>query len=371
MSDGRLWWLALSAVPGIGPATFHRLVDRFGDAERALLAPPDKVADLLTAEVIQALAQNRKDGPLAAAERILSASERAGAQILLATDAEFPPALHDLGPVPPVLYIRGSAEVLTAPAVGVVGTRRPSGYGRAVAADVGDELGAAGVVVVSGLAIGVDGIAQAAAIDAGGRSVAVLPSPIDRIYPPNHRSLAERILTTGGALVSEVPPGRAIGKPDFARRNRIIAGLPRTVVVIEAPDRSGALLTAAAAVAIGRELFAVPGPIDSPQSQGTNRLIADHLATLLTSPAALIHQSRALVPVPGRVAVGLSEVEQRVLDRVVRRSASIEELQGETGLGTPSLASALTLLEARGLVSAYAGATFHPTTAARRMSRER
>ena len=369
MTDGRIWWLALSAIPGVGPATFHRLIERFGDAERALRTAGERGSDLLTPEVILALLQNQRDGPLTAAERIVAASERVDARIVLATDPEFPPALGDLGPVPPVLYVRGSLEVLTAPAVGVVGTRRPSGYGRSVAADIGDELGAAGLVLVSGLAIGVDGIAQAAAIDAGGRSVGVLPSPIDRVYPPNHRSLAERILITGGALVSEVPPGRAIGKPDFARRNRIIAGLPQTVVVVEAPDRSGALLTAHAAVTFGRELLAVPGQIGSPQSQGTNRLIADHLATLLTSPAALIQQAGRRAHEAGRASVGLSDAEQRVLEKVVRRSASIEELQRATGLATGSLASALTLLESRGLVAAYAGATFHPTTAARRMYR--
>ena len=164
-----------------------------------------------------------------------------------------------------------------------------------------------------------------------------------------------------------MPPGRLIGKPDFARRNRIIAGLTPLVVVVEAPDRSGALLTAQAAVGLGRELLAVPGPIDAAQSQGANRLIADHLATLLTSPAALIQQAGLRPARGGEGPIGLSATERQVLVRVVRRSASIEELQGETGLETGPLASALTLLEARGLVAAYAGATFHPTPAGRRL----
>src|SRR6185295_3447976 len=124
--------------------------------------------------------------------------------------------------------------------------------------------------------------------EAGGRSVAVLPSPLDRIYPPRHRELAERMASSGGALLSEVAPGNVIGRPDFARRNRVIAGLAQAVVVVEAPDRSGALLTASAATQLNRELYAVPGPIDSIASRGCNRLIADQLAAVVTSSAGLL-----------------------------------------------------------------------------------
>ena len=201
---------------------------------------------------------------------------------------------------------------------------------------------------------------------AGGRSVAVLPSPLDRIYPPIHHQLAARILAAGGAVLTELPPGRQPGRPDFARRNRIIAGLAEAVVVVEAPDRSGALLTADAAIGYGRELFAVPGPMDSATSRGTNRLIADHLATLITSPAALLHLvglRRGRIPISVR---SLSEAEGLVLAALLRRSASIEELGDRTRLSTSTLAATLTMLEARGLVTAYAGATFHPTLAARR-----
>src|SRR5207237_2409670 len=164
------------------------------------------------------------------------------------------------------------------------------GYGLSAAAEIADELARAGLTVVSGLAIGIDGRAHLAALEAGGRTVAVLPSPIDRVYPPRHRELAARIVAEGGALVSESPPGRMSGKPDFARRNRIISGLAQATVVVEAPDRSGALLTASAALAQGRELYAVPGPIDSIASRGCNRLIADHQAELVTSPASLLHR---------------------------------------------------------------------------------
>jgi DNA processing protein len=222
------------------------------------------------------------------------------------------------------------------------------------------------VSVVSGLAIGVDAIAHESSLAAGGRSIAVLPSPIDRIYPPVNGELARRLADRGGALLSELPPGRRAGRPDFARRNTIIAALSEAVVIVEAPDRSGALLTADAAIGYGRELFAVPGPMDAATSRGTNRLIADHLATLVTSPSALLH----LIGIHrGRLAVSvraLSEAEGLVLGAVLKRSGSIEELDERLRLSTPLLAATLTMLEARGLVTAYAGATFHPTLAAKR-----
>ena len=204
---------------------------------------------------------------------------------------------------------------------------------------------------------------------AGGRSVAVLPSPLDRVYPPRHRHLAARLVATGGALVSELAPQHSPGRPDFARRNRIIAGLARAVVVVEAPDGSGALLTVAAAIDYGREVFAVPGPIDAIASRGCNRLIADHQATIVTSAAGLLHRIGA-VPGGRPVSVAsLSDAEGMVLNSLLQRPASIEELIGRTKLATGSLASTLTLLESRGLVESYGGATFHPTLMARRIGR--
>jgi DNA processing protein len=198
--------------------------------------------------------------------------------------------------------------------------------------------------------------------------VAVLPSPLDRVYPPRHRALAREIVQGGGALISEVPIGAAVGRPDFARRNRIIAGLSEAVVVVEAPDRSGALLTAAAAISIGRELYAVPGPIDAMASRGCNRLIADHEADMVTSTASLMRLiGKARGERPPAVSA-LSEVEGQLLRHLLERSGSIEELVDRSGQPAASVASALTLLETRGLVNPFGGATFHPTLAARRLA---
>lgn len=365
------YWIALSLVPGVGPVGFARLLRRFGSARAAWAAGPALLAELprIPDDAAVAIARLRRFGVTAVAARVREATRRSGGAVITALDANYPAALAAVDPRPPLLYVAGDPASMAAPCVAIVGTRRATGYGRACATEIADELARAGVTVVSGLALGIDGQAHLATIAAGGRSAAVLPSPLDRIYPPRHRELAARLVATGGALLSELAPDQASGKPDFARRNRIIAGLVRAVVVVEAPDRSGALLTAAAAIGYGREVFAVPGPIDAVASRGCNRLIADHQATIVTSAASLLQRigaERASRPVS---VASLSDAEALVLQQLLQRAGSIEELIGRTGMATGPLASTLTLLEARGLLESYGGATFHPTLVARRIGR--
>jgi len=364
-------WIALSLVPGIGPAGFAHLVRRHGSAAAAWNAGPGGLAGIgrLGAEAAAGFADLRRDGARGLARRIADRTSAAGGRIVTGLDEDYPLALLTLDPRPPTLYVAGDGEALAQRAVGIVGTRRASGYGLATATDLAAELAGAGIVVVSGLALGIDGAAHRAAVAAGARSVAVLPSPLDRVYPPRHRGLAREIIRHGGALVSEVAIGAPVGRPDFARRNRIIAGLSEAVVVVEAPDRSGALLTAAAASAIGRALDAVPGPIDAMGSRGCNRLIADLDAVIVTSVAALLRQIGFSQDARPPAVSALSEVEGQVLRRLLERSGSLEELVDRTGHPPASVASALTLLEARGLVNPFGGATFHPTLAARRLAR--
>jgi DNA processing protein len=367
----RPYWIALSQLPGLGPVGFARLLHRYGSAAGAWAAG----AELLTAlsrlptgtELV--LRRLQHEGAPAVADRLQDATRHCGGQILTALDAAYPATLARLEARPPVLHVRGDLTALDAPCVAIVGTRQASGYGRACAVDIADELARAGVTVISGLALGIDGEAHAATIAARGRSVAVLPSPLDGIYPPRHRGLAERLVATGGALVTELAPGQSPGRPDFARRNRIIAGLAMAVVVVEAPDRSGALLTASAAIAYEKELYAVPGPMDAVRSRGCNRLIADQQASMVTSAAALLQHIGARRGDRPIAVASLSEAEGRVLNALLSRSGSIEELMDRTRLATGSLASALTLLEARGLATSYGGATFHATLAARRIGR--
>ena len=367
----RPYWIVIAQVPGIGAVSVARLVARAGSLRAAWEAGlVEQVVTALPADVRRAATDQvrraRTQGLHALAAELTARGRPRGIRPLTALDGSYPARLTHLDPRPAVLWAAGDPAAWQANAVAVVGTRRPSGYGRSAAEEIGDELARASVTVVSGLAVGIDAVAHTAAIAAGGRSVAVLPSPIDRIYPPVHHELARRIVSTGGALLSELPPGQRPGRPDFARRNTIIAGLSEAVVVVEAPDQSGALLTADAAIGYGRELFAVPGPMDAATSRGTNRLIADHLATLVTSPPALLHLiglQRGQFPVSVR---SLSEAEGLVLAAILKRSGSIEELAPRVKLPTSLLAATLTMLEARGLVTAYSGATFHATLEARR-----
>jgi DNA processing protein len=363
-------WIALSLVPGIGPAGFAHLIRRHGSAAAAWQAGPEALVELsrLGPGAREGLAALWREGATAVVRVLAQRTAQAGGRIVTGLDEDYPLALRTLDPRPATLFVAGDGAALTERAVAIVGTRRASGYGLATASDLGHELARVGIVVVSGLALGIDGAAHRAAVDAGGRTIAVLPSSLDRIYPPRHRRLAGDIVRSGGALVSEVAIGAPVGRPDFARRNRIIAGLPEAVVVVEAPDRSGALLTASAAITIGRELYAVPGQIDAQAARGSNRLIADHDAVMLTSVASLLLQIGLARGDRPPAVQALSEVEGQVLRRLLERSGSIEELVDRTHQPAASVASALTLLEARALVNTFGGATFHPTLGARRLA---
>jgi DNA processing protein len=363
-------WLALSQVPGIGPAGFAQLLRHHGSATAAWAAGPAGLGAVSRRAPDTEVGFERlcRTDVRALAGGLERATASAGGRVVTCLDDTYPPALLTLDPRPPTLYVAGDLDAFRERAVAIVGTRRASGYGLSVTAELATELADAGVVIVSGLALGIDGEAHRAAVEGGHRTVAVLPSPLDRIYPPRHRELARRIVAGGGALVSEIPVGAAVGRPDFARRNRLIAGLAEAVVVVEAPDRSGALLTATAATAIGRELYAVPGPIHSMASRGSNRLIADHHAVMLTSTAAATRLIGLAHRQPPPAVQALSEVEGQLLGRLLERSGSIEELIDRTGHPPAAVASALALLEARGLVDPFGGATFHPTVAARRLA---
>ena len=363
-------WIALSLLPGLGHVGFAQLVRHHGTAMDAWRAGSKGVpaAARLGPEARRTLDARGTADPRKIVARIETAAAAHGGRVVAALDDEYPRALLALDPRPPVLYVAGDLDAFRRRAVAIVGTRRASGYGLSVTELIADDLARASVTVVSGLAIGIDGAAHRAAVAAGGTTIAVLPSPLDRIYPPRHRQLARNIVAGGGALVTEIPIGAVVGKPDFARRNRIIAGLAEAVVVVEAPDRSGALLTAAAAAAAGRELYAVPGPIDAMASRGCNRLIADHQASIVTSSAALLAQIGLHRRARPAAVEALSEVEGMVLGKLLERSGSIEELVDRAHQPPAAVASALAMLEARGLVDSFGGATFHPTVTARRMA---
>jgi DNA processing protein len=300
-----------------------------------------------------------------------------GIEVLTIESADYPKRLRLLDLPPPVLFVRGDIAALDhARSVAVVGTRRPTERGRRIAGAIGGALSTAGAVVVSGLAIGIDGAAHAAAVATGGRTVAVLGSGHRRLYPRAHAHLADEIVARGGAVVSELAPDVGPLPGTFPRRNRVISGLADATVIVEAGERSGALITASWTLEQGRECFVVPGPIDSEQSVGCNRLlrlypgqaravpgVAELLEDLglvgLSAPAEpgdrALRVGRAIGPDPAAILAGLGAAETAVATALLPRAATLEELVDATGLAPATILAVLTRLEGRGLVVAALG----------------
>ena len=277
----------------------------------------------------------------------------------------YPALLRELHDPPPRLYLRGGPpEVLGLPSVAIVGARTCSSYGAQVARELARELGASGVVVVSGLARGVDGEAHRGALAGCGLTVAVLGCGIDRDYPRAHTELARRIVDSG-AIVSEYPPGIEASPWRFPARNRIVAGLARATVVVEARERSGALITADFALELGREVFAVPGEITSALSAGANDLIRQGATPLLSADDVL--EGLGLERSPPRVADTLSAGARRLLEPLSETARTLDELGRLTGLESAALAAALTELELAGL-AASADGVYRSTTGRSKMA---
>ena len=262
-ADERVNRLRLARTDQVGAVTFHALIRRFGSAGRALDALPEL---------------SRRGGRLHAlrpvsrgeAEREIEAGQRAGARLMVFGDGDYPPLLAAAEPAPPVLWLAGNGELLSRTAIAVVGARIASAAGQRFARILASELGAEGVLIVSGMARGIDAAAHEGALATG--TAAVLAGGIDDIYPPEHQGLYEKIRSRG-VILSENPPGRRAQARDFPRRNRIISGLSRGTVVVEAELRSGSLITARFAAEQGRDVWAVPGSPLDPRSRGVNDLI--------------------------------------------------------------------------------------------------
>jgi DNA processing protein len=269
--DEKAWWLALHLVPGVGRITFKKLVGYFGHPHGVMQATAGQLMRVsgIGPKLAQAITGFQTTTEV---ERELQAVNAIGCQIITQADATYPPLLKAIEDPPPVLYVKGEVGEPGAPGVAVVGSRRPSIYGNVVAEQLSRGLGACGVTVVSGLARGIDSVAHLKALEGGGRTIAVLGCGLSYIYPPENRRLAERI-SRQGAVVSEFPMRTKPDRLNFPLRNRTISGLSLGTVVVEAGERSGALITAQWALEQGREVFAVPGNVTAPTSRGTNRLI--------------------------------------------------------------------------------------------------
>jgi DNA processing protein len=349
MSNPLRYYLGFSMVNGIGPARLERLITCCGTIEHAWHATlSDMLAAGLERRFAEALVLAQRTLDL---DRELAAAAAKGIQLLCREDREYPEALLHIPSPPSLIYIRGDLVPGDAWSVAIVGTRSPTSYGREAARRLTAELAAAGVTVVSGLAIGIDSVAHIAALEAGGRTLAVLANGVDMVYPERNLRLADRIRAQG-ALISEFPIGTRPLPQLFPVRNRLISGLTRAVVVVEARPGSGALITVEYALEQGRDVFAVPGPIYSPASAGPHQLIrngaglatcaADILEALGGEDIRAQRQAREVLP---------DEPDERaLLELLAEEPQHIDELRRTVGWPIDRVSATLALLELKGFV---------------------
>lgn len=375
--------LLLEQLPHVGPVTVRRLVRRFGGATSALGASDDRFADAVGTSGGREAARARRDPALRRHVRgALRRAHESGMSVLTWDDAAYPGALLHLADPPPVLFLAGRSELLSRrPSVAVVGARRSTERARDVAGRLGAALGRARVSVVSGLALGVDGAAHAGALRAEGDTVAVLGSGADVPYPRFHRRL-QATIRERGLLVTEFPPGTSPAPHHFPRRNRILAALADVVVVVEAGPRSGALITVDHALDLGREVWSVPGPIDTSVCAGSNRLLSDGARPLVsidafvsdvaprgveprgapdprrpsrTSSSPEVHQLSFL---QRRPASGAALLEAEILEALEESPAAADELAFRFDRPIATILAVLTTLELHGEVERLAGTRF-------------
>ena len=274
-------------------------------------------------------------------------------------DEAYPRLLKEIDQPPPVLYVRGSLIPEDDWSVAIVGTRRITAYGRQVAEEVATALAQNGVTVVSGLARGVDSIAHQSAISSGGRTLAVLGNGVDIIYPPENRNLAAQIMEHG-ALVSDYPLGTQPDGINFPPRNRIISGLSKAVIIVEAGSTSGALITATFAAEQGRDVFAVPGNINAPQSQGTNRLIRDGAQPLLNPQDVLEALNLTMLTEHRlvRVALPADPIEARLYQLLSREPRHVDEIRSQANMPIETVSATLAMMELKGMVRQVGGMNY-------------
>lgn len=337
--------LALALVDGVGPVSYRRWATADGGADASL------------ARRVDAAGRARA---LAAADEVLRRTADAGAALLLADDPDYPAPLLELPDPPPALWCLGDSRLLAPAAarVAIVGTRSATPYGHRATSALAGAAADAGAVVVSGMALGIDATAHLAPLDRGARTIAVLGSGVDVPYPRAHRALHRRIVAHG-LVLSELPPGTAPTAGAFPRRNRIVAALSQATLVVEAGARSGALITAAVALDLGRDVGAVPGPVDAPESAGTNALLRDG-AAVIAEPADLLDLlGLATRPATGTARrdqpaaaepVGLGDDERAVWTALAAPAADADALAARAGVSPRACGAALGMLEAAGHV---------------------
>ncbi len=351
------YWVGFSRVPGIGPVRLRVLLDHFGDVRQAWEASVATLQALgFDRRTIETFVTLRSKMNLAAElERV----SKLGVTLLTWDSPNYPSLLRNIPDPPPVLYIKGKLLPRDEWGLAVVGTRRATVYGREATRSLVGGLAASGVTIVSGLAYGIDTFAHRTALEAGGRTIAVLGSGVDIIYPAENRKLAG-LITSNGAVVSEYPLGTQPEGGNFPRRNRIISGLSLGVLVVEGSKRSGAMITADYAAEQGREIFAVPGNILSPKSAGPNQLIQQGAKLVTTIGDILEELNLTMVTeqVEAREIIPDNETEAVLLEHLSAEPIHVDELGRATGLPISQVASTLTLMELKGKIRQVGGMNY-------------
>ena len=383
-----VYWLWLSAIKGVSVRTKYRLLEHMGSPEAVFFAEERAFRDL---ELSEREKKALDDKNLRTAKAIEKACREGKIRVLPFGDEEYPNCLRAISAPPMVLYVKGNLpDMDEEPSIAIVGTRKLTPYGRRITEKLAYELAGAGITVVTGLAEGIDSAAAQAAINAGGKVIGVLGSGVDIVYPAWNRKLFSET-ELHGALVSEYPPGTRPSRSSFPERNRIISALSHAVLITEAPERSGALITASHALEQGKEIFAVPGNIDAPSAQGTNSLIKDgalpatdtmdilreysavypdkiDIRTFVKMPEAQKEETSQTVPRAAEAAQEppwlevqleeLSEDELKVVSAMGAESVHTDELTSSTGLPANRVIAAATLLQIRGYISQLPGGRF-------------
>lgn len=349
MNEDIKYWVGFSLIPGIGRVRFSQLENFFGKLEDAWKAAPTdlKQAGLDSGALRAITSWRHKIDPEAEMEKLDSYDIR----VFTYHDKGYPSRLKEIYDYPPVLYIRGLLLPEDEWCLAVVGTRRATVYGRQVTEEITADLVRSKITIVSGLARGIDSVAHQSALEAGGRSLAVLAGGLDSIYPAENSDLARRIIERG-ALISEYPPGTKPRPENFPRRNRIMSGLSLGVLVIEAGETSGAIITARLALEQNREVFAIPGSILSASSRGTNRLIQE--GAKLVSNYRDILEELNLMTVPHQIEMAelipASETEARLMKEMSAEPVHIDDVCRSSGLPISTVSSTLSIMELKGLV---------------------
>ena len=356
--------IALNQLPKIGPVKTSGLIEAFGSASQALKAPPSDLTRVPgigpdTADLIS----NWESHADPSAE--ISLAREREIQILTREDEDYPQRLLESHDAPVLLYVWGKLESRDDHGIAIVGSRQCTHYGRECARKFAYQLAQAGITVTSGLARGIDTAAHEGAIAANGRTIAVIGSGLMQLYPPENLGLAEKIASGYGAVVSEFPLQKRPDKRTFPQRNRIVAHWTESTLVVECPPRSGSLITANLANEAGRQVYAVPGPIDRPNSGGCHDLIREG-ATLVTDGSQVLEDVQFLsISTDVNQAppvLDLSDEERMILDAMGTDETMIDDLIGATGMTIPALSTALMKMELKSLISQLPGPRYRRKT---------